>query len=128
MTGAALAALSIVVPDYDQAIAFYCDKMGFVLTADEPQGAKRWVSVQPPGGGCQIILARAETAAQRAVIGAQGGGRVWLFLQTDDFARDHSQMRAAGVEFEEEPRHEPYGIVAVWRDPFGNRWDLIERH
>ncbi len=126
MTGARLAAVSLVVPGYAEGIAFYCGVMGFTLAADIDQGHKRWVTVEPPGGGCRIVLARAENPDQQAVIGAQGGGRVWLFLETDDFARDHARMRAAGVIFEEAPRHEPYGTVAVWRDPFGNRWDLIE--
>lgn len=126
MSRAQIIALSLVVPDYDAAIAFYCGTMGFALTADLPQDGKRWVTVQPPGGGCQLVLARADTAPQRAAIGQQAGGRVWLFLQTDDFARDHARMTAAGVVFEESPRHESYGTVAVWRDPFGNRWDLIQ--
>ena len=122
-----IAAVALVVPDYDAAIAFYAGMMGFRLTADVDQGAKRWVTVQPPGGGAQLVLARAEGPAQRAAIGAQAGGRVFLFLETDDFDRDHAAMLAAGVTFEEAPRHEPYGTVAVWRDPFGNRWDLIGR-
>jgi catechol 2,3-dioxygenase-like lactoylglutathione lyase family enzyme len=120
-----IAAFTLVVPDYEAGLDFYVGKMGFRLTQDEDQGHKRWITVQAPGGGPQIVLARAENAAQRAVIGAQGGGRVWLFLETDDFARDHARMRAAGITFEEAPRVEPYGTVAVWRDPFGNRWDLI---
>ena len=106
---------------------FFVGVMGFRLTADIDQGTKRWVTVEPPGGGVQLVLARAEGAAQRAAIGNQCGGRVFLFLETDDFARDHARMMAAGIQFEEEPRHEPYGTVAVWRDPFGNRWDLIQR-
>ena len=122
-----LAAVALVVPDYDPAIAFFCGVMGFTLTADVIQGTKRWVTVQPPGGGAALVLARAEGPAQLAAIGNQSGGRVWLFLDTDDFARDHAHMLAAGVHFEEEPRQEPYGTVAVWRDPFGNRWDLIQR-
>lgn len=123
-----LGAVAIVVPDYDSAIAFYTRSCGFALTADIDQGHKRWVTVQPPGGGAHLVLARAETAAQSAAIGNQAGGRVWLFLHTDDFRRDHARMTAAGVLFEEPPRAEPYGMVAVWRDPFGNRWDLIEYH
>ncbi len=122
-----IAALSLVVPDYEAGIAFYVGVIGFTLIADIDQGPKRWVAVQAPGGGAQLILARAGNDAQRAVIGGQGGGRVWLFLETDDFARDHAAMLAAGVTFEEPPRDEPYGRVAVWRDPFGNRWDLIQR-
>ena len=126
MSSARIMALSLVVPDYDAAIAFYCGILGFTLTADPPQDGKRWVTVQPPGGGCQLVLARADTPAQQAIIGNQAGGRVWLFLQTDDFARDHARMIAAGVPFEEPPRAEEYGTVAVWRDPFGNRWDLLQ--
>ena len=116
----------MVVPEYDPAIRFFCDVMGFSLVADIPQGAKRWVVVEPAGGGARLILARAEGAAQVAAVGDQAGGRVWLFLQTADFARDHARMTAAGVVFEEAPRQEPYGVVAVWRDPWGNRWDLIQ--
>ncbi len=126
MSRARLAAVAIVVPDYDAGIAFYCGVMGFTLTDDQDQGAKRWVTLEPPGGGARLVLARAEGAAQHAAIGNQAGGRVWLFLETDDFARDAARMQAAGVQFEEPPRLEPYGTVAVWRDPFGNRWDLIE--
>ena len=126
MTGAVLGLISLIVPDYDAAIAFYCGRLGFDLTADLDQGHKRWVTVRPPGGGAQIVLARAEGDAQTAAIGQQGAGRVWLFLQTDDFARDHSAMRAQGIEFEETPRQEAYGTVAVWRDIFGNRWDLVQ--
>jgi catechol 2,3-dioxygenase-like lactoylglutathione lyase family enzyme len=120
-----LAAVSILVPDYDSGIRFYCDTLGFTLSEDIDQGHKRWVTVTPPGGGAKIVLARADTDLQRAAIGLQGGGRVWLFLQTDDFDRDYRRMQAAAVLFEEDPRDEPYGRVAVWRDPFGNRWDLI---
>ena len=121
-----ISALALVVPDYDLAIAFYVGKLGFRLTEDIDQGRKRWVTVEPPGGGARLLLARAEGAAQAQAIGNQAGGRVFLFLQTDDFARDHAAMLAAGVVFEEAPRHEPYGTVAVWRDPFGNRWDLLQ--
>ncbi|MFM7333838.1 MAG: VOC family protein [Tabrizicola sp.] len=122
---ARISALALVVPDYDAAIAFYVGKLGFRLTEDIDQGRKRWVTVEPPGGGTRLVLARADGPDQQAAIGNQAGGRVFLFLQTDDFTRDHTAMLAAGVSFEEEPRHEPYGSVAVWRDPFGNRWDLI---
>jgi catechol 2,3-dioxygenase-like lactoylglutathione lyase family enzyme len=123
-----IAAVSVIVPSYAAGLAFYRDVLGFTVTADVDQGRKRWVTVQPPGGGAQIVLAQAEGAAQVAAIGAQGAGRVWLFLETDDFAGDHARMLAAGVEFEEEPRVEGYGTVAIWRDPFGNRWDLIQYH
>ncbi len=122
---ARISALALVVPDYDAAIAFYVGKLGFRLAEDIDQGHKRWVTVEPPGGGAQLVLARAEGPTQTAAIGHQAGGRVFLFLSTDDFVRDHAAFLAAGVIFEEEPRHEPYGSVAVWRDPFGNRWDLI---
>ncbi|MCE2749056.1 MAG: VOC family protein [Rhodobacter sp.] len=127
MTGARLGALALLVPDYDAAIFFFVSVMGFRLTADIDQGHKRWVTVEPPGGGVALVLARAEGPQQLAAIGKQAGGRVFLFLETDDFARDHARMTAAGIVFEEEPRHESYGTVAVWRDPFGNRWDLIAR-
>ncbi|KIC19109.1 MULTISPECIES: VOC family protein [unclassified Leisingera] len=122
-----LHAVSLVVADYDAAIAFYCTQLGWQLAEDIDQGRKRWVRILPPGAEQgSLILARAEGAEQEAVIGNQFGGRVGLFLATDDFARDHAAMLAKGVIFEEEPRHEPYGTVAVWRDPFGNRWDLIQ--
>ena len=121
-----IAAFSLVVPDYDTAIEFYVGTLGFDLVADIPMGAKRWVAVRPDSGGTQIILARADGPDQQAAIGNQTGGRVGFFLQTDDFARDHAGMMAKGVQFEEAPRNEPYGKVAIWRDPFGNRWDLIE--
>ncbi|KIC48405.1 VOC family protein [Tateyamaria sp. ANG-S1] len=123
-----LGSLSLIVPDYDSAIAFYCEQMGFRLVADIDQGHKRWVEVQPPAGGPTFVLARADTPEQQAAIGNQGAGRVWLFLHSDDFARDHAQLSAQpGITFEEEPRHEPYGTVAVFRDLFGNRWDLIQK-
>jgi len=121
-----LSALSLLVPDYDAGIAFYCGVMGFDLLEDQDQGRKRWVRVRPTGGGPAFVLARADGAEQRAAIGQQGGGRVWLFLETDDFAADHARLIAAGVTFEEAPRHEAYGVVAVFRDAFGNRWDLIQ--
>lgn len=122
-----LAAMALLVPDYDSAVAFYVGVMGFDLLEDVDQGRKRWVTVAPRGGGCALVLARADTAEQAAAIGNQTGGRVFLFLETDDFARDHAAMLAAGVRFEETPRQEVYGTVAVWRDPFGNRWDLLQR-
>lgn len=124
-----LAAVTLVVPDYDAAIAFYVGTLGFRLVADEVQDTgKRWVMVAPDGAvsGCALLLARGTDADQRRAIGNQAGGRVFLFLETDDFARDHARMLAAGVVFEETPRSEPYGTVAVWRDPFGNRWDLLQ--
>ena len=121
-----LALLSILVPDYDDGIAFFVDQMGFDLLEDTDLGdGKRWVRVAPKGAETGFLLAKA-VGDQTAVIGNQGGGRVWLFLETDDFEGDHRSMVAKGVTFEEEPRHEPYGTVAVFRDPFGNRWDLIQ--
>ncbi len=123
-----LGAVALIVPDYQAGLDFYVGKLGFNLIEDVDQGRKRWITVAPPGGGCALVLARADSEAQRAAIGAQGAGRVWLFLETLDFAQDHAAMLAAGVVFEEAPRHEDYGIVAVWRDPFGNRWDLLQKH
>lgn len=123
-----LHAVTLVVPDYDDAIAFYTKTLRFQLTRDIDLGeGKRWVLVTPHGSdGAALLLAKADGDSQRAAIGNQTGGRVGFFLRTDDFARDHADMLANGVRFEEEPRHEPYGIVAVWQDPFGNRWDLIQ--
>lgn len=122
-----LALMSILVPDYDTGLAFFVDQMGFTLLEDTDLGdGKRWVRVGPKGAQTAFLLAKAVEPEQIAAIGNQGGGRVWLFLQTDDFARDRAAMRDKGVTFEEDPRHEPYGTVAVFCDPFGNRWDLIQ--
>ena len=128
MTRQLLHAVTLVVPDYDAAISFYVDVIGFRLLDDVPlEDGKRWVRVAPPGSNeTSLLIARAVGPEQQAAIGNQTGGRVGFFLSTDDFARDHATMLAKGVVFEEEPRNEPYGRVAVWRDPFGNRWDLIE--
>lgn len=120
-----LSAITLIIPEYDPAIAFYCGVMGFDLIEDADQGRKRWVRVAPPGAQTGFILARADDDQQRAAIGNQGAGRVWLFLRADDFGAEFDRLTAAGVTFEEEPRHEPYGKVAVFRDPFGNRWDLL---
>ncbi|MEM6887984.1 MAG: VOC family protein [Pseudomonadota bacterium] len=120
-----LEAFCLIVPEYDSGITFFCDTLGFDLVEDILQEGKRWVRVRAPGAQTSIILARASTAEQESAIGAQGGGRVWLFLRTQDFDRDHSRLVAAGVHFEEDPRQESYGTVAVFRDPFGNRWDLL---
>jgi catechol 2,3-dioxygenase-like lactoylglutathione lyase family enzyme len=120
-----LSALTLIVHDYDDAIAYYCDVMGFVLEQDIDQGDKRWVRIAPKGAQTGFILARASGPEQAAAVGNQGAGRVWLFLETQDFAKDHARLVAAGVTFEEAPRHEPYGTVAVFADKFGNRWDLI---
>jgi catechol 2,3-dioxygenase-like lactoylglutathione lyase family enzyme len=124
----AIAAVTLLVPDYDEGIAFYRGALGFELVEDSPLGeGKRWVRVRPPGGhGSALLLARAEGEAQRARVGDQTGGRVFLFLETSDFAADHARYEAAGVRFLETPRQEPYGIVAVFEDPWGNRWDLIQ--
>ena len=120
-----ISAVALVVPDYDVAIAFYTG-IGFELRTDEDLGGgKRWVTVAPPGAETALLLAKAVTPRQSAAIGEQTGGRVGFFLRTDDFDRDNARMRAAGAVFEEKPRDEAYGRVAVWRDPFGNRWDLI---
>jgi catechol 2,3-dioxygenase-like lactoylglutathione lyase family enzyme len=120
--------VAVVVHDYDKALAFYTEALGFELREDTDQGGgKRWVVVAPPGSTeTAILLAKADGPRQQDRVGDQTGGRVGLFLTTDDFARDHARMRQAGVEFEEEPRHEPYGTVAVFRDLYGNRWDMIE--
>ena len=121
-----LALTALLVRDYDEAIAFYVGQAGFDLVEDTDQGGgKRWVVVRPPGSDAGLLLARA-VGEQAARTGDQAGGRVMFFLETDDFARDHQRMAAAGVRFAEAPRHEPYGIVAVWEDLYGNRWDLIQ--
>ena len=121
-----LSLTALLVADYGAAIAFYVDKAGFDLVEDADMGGgKRWVVVRPPGSDAGLLLAKA-TGEQAARIGDQAGGRVMLFLETDDFARDHQRMVAAGVRFLEAPRSEPYGVVAVWEDLYGTRWDLIE--
>lgn len=126
--GARLASVAFLVRDYDEAIGWFTEKLGFRLVKDERQSeTKRWVVVAPPGGmGAALLLAKAADARQLAAVGAQGAGRVFLFLETDDFARDHAAMKKAGVVFLEEPRREPYGTVAVFEDLYGSKWDLIE--
>jgi predicted enzyme related to lactoylglutathione lyase len=120
-----VAFFSLLVPDYDEALAFFLP-LGFDLREDSDLGGgKRWVRIGLPGAGTEILLARAVGEAQQAAVGHQGGGRVWLFLETEDFDRDLAAFTAAGVAFESPPRDEPYGRVAVFRDPWGNRWDLI---
>ncbi len=122
--------VSLVVRDYDEAIAFYVGTLGFTLVEDTPlpEQGKRWVVVAPPGsGGSSLLLARASNPAQHARVGDQTGGRVFLFLYTDDFQRDYRAYRERGVEFVREPREEPYGTVAVFRDPYGTLWDLVQR-
>ena len=122
-----IATVALVVADYDEAIAYYRDSLGFALIADTPLGdGKRWVVVAPAGGGARLLLAVADGPEQAARIGDQTGGRVGFFLETDDFARDHAAFTANGVRFVEPPRHEVYGSVAVFEDLYGNRWDLIE--
>ena len=120
-----LATLTLLVPDYEAGLAFFAGVLGFAVIEDVDQGTKRWIRVSPPGGGAALVLARADTPSQRAAIGRQAGDRVLAFLETDAFDADRARMEAAGVAFEEATRLEPYGRVAVWRDPFGNRWDLI---
>ena len=124
-----IAAVAIVVREYDEAIAYYTGVLGFVLLEDEPrEPGKRWVLVAPPGStGTALLLARAANDAQRASIGNQTGGRVFLFLHTDDFERDYVAYAERGVRFVEAPRREAYGTVVVFEDMYGNRWDLIER-
>ena len=123
-----LHAVTLLVDDYDEAIAHYVGDLGFTLVEDTVLDAgKRWVRVAPdPAEGTSFILAVAATEAQRAAIGNQTGGRVGLFLHTDDFARDHARLVARGVEMTESPREEAYGRVVVFRDRYGNLWDLIE--
>jgi catechol 2,3-dioxygenase-like lactoylglutathione lyase family enzyme len=122
-----LAQVTLVVRDYDEAIAFYVDAVGFEIAEDvDLGGGTRWVVVRPPGSAAGLLFAEAGDEGQRARIGDQTGGRVGFFLHTDDFAGTHSRMQAAGVRFLETPRDEPYGTVAVFEDLYGNRWDLIQ--
>jgi catechol 2,3-dioxygenase-like lactoylglutathione lyase family enzyme len=123
-----LAHVALVVRDYDEAIDFYTRALGFELIEDSTLSAdKRWVVVAPSQGGASLLLAKASNDAQLSRVGNQTGGRVFLFLHTDDFHRDHRAMTAHGVNFVEGPREEKYGTVAVFEDLYGNRWDLIER-
>ena len=122
-----IATVALVVRDYDEAIGFYRDRLGFELIADNPLGpGKRWVLVAPPGGGARLLLAQAGDADEAAHIGNQAGGRVGFFLETADFAADFARFTENGVNFLEAPRHEPYGSVAVFEDLYGNKWDLIQ--
>ena len=121
--------VALVVRDYDEAIAFFCQKLHFELVEDtyQPEQDKRWVVVSPPGSnGTTLLLARASKPEQEDFIGRQTGGRVFLFLSTDDFWRDYNEMRSLGIEFVREPKTESYGTVAVFEDLYGNLWDLIE--
>jgi len=126
----AIALVSLVVRDYDEALAFYIGTLGFELVEDTPvpEQAKRWVVIRPPGGagGAQLLLARASSDEQATRIGNQTGQRVFLFLHTDDLARDHAAWTANGVVFVRPPARQPYGTVAVFKDLYGNLWDLIE--
>ncbi|MET9802422.1 VOC family protein [Streptomyces sp. NPDC006368] len=124
-----IALVTLVVRDYDEAIAFYTGPLGFALVEDSPrEDGGRWVVVRPRGAGAGtgLLLARAGDGEQRASVGAQTGGRVGFFLHTEDFTGDRALMLAAGVRFLAEPRHEPYGTVAVFEDLYGNRWDLLQ--
>jgi len=124
-----IALIALVIPDYDEAIDYYTNTLGFTLVEDEPrEPGKRWVVVTPSTeGGAMILLARAANNEQLSRVGNQTGGRVFLFLHTDDFDGDYARYRDAGVEFTESPRNESYGRVLVFRDRYGNKWDLIER-
>ncbi len=124
-----IAHIALVVRDYDEAIAFYVDVLGFDLLDDtyQPEQDKRWVLVRPPGSaGCSILLARASDEHQMGYVGDQAGGRVFLFLETDDFWRDYRLYQERGVEFTRDPKEADYGTVAVFKDLYGNLWDLIE--
>jgi catechol 2,3-dioxygenase-like lactoylglutathione lyase family enzyme len=121
--------VALVVRDYDEAIDFYCHKLHFTLVEDtyQPEQDKRWVVVAPPGSnGASLLLARASTPAQEAFIGNQTGGRVFLFLNTDDFWRDYQEMLSNGIHFVREPKNAIYGTVAVFEDLYGNLWDLVQ--
>ncbi len=125
-----LGLVSLVVRDYDEALEFFVGKLGFVLVEDSPvpEQEKRWVVVSPPGASeSRLLLARASSPDQDSRVGAQTGGRVFLFLYTDDFRRDYDRYRASGVEFVRPPKDEPYGTVAVFKDLYGNLWDLVQR-
>lgn len=123
-----IARIALVVKDYDEAIAFYTQKLGFTLQEDTRlTEEKRWVVVTPPGSiECSLLLAKAANNEQAAAIGNQTGGRVFLFLYTDDFWRDYHRFIANGVEFARPPKQEPYGMVAVFKDLYGNLWDLLQ--
>jgi len=123
-----IAHIALVVADYDEAIRFYTEKLGFRLEEDTIlSDTKRWVIVSPPGSaGCQLLLAKAANEEQQSRVGNQTGGRVFLFLYTDDFWRDYNDMVSKGISFVREPAKEPYGTVAVFADLYGNLWDLIQ--
>jgi catechol 2,3-dioxygenase-like lactoylglutathione lyase family enzyme len=123
----AIGSVCLLARDYDEAIAFYTGRLEFTVVEDTPLGGgKRWVLLAPPGpGGTRLLVARAQGRKERAAVGRQAGGRVFLFLHTDDFSRDYREMRRRGVRFNEEPREEAYGTVAVFEDLYGNKWDLL---
>lgn len=124
-----IALVSLVVDDYDDALAFFIGKLGFDLVEDTfvPEQSKRWVVVTPPGASeSRLLLAKASTEDQKSRVGSQTGGRVFLFLHTDNFRRDYERYKANGIEFVREPKREPYGMVAVFKDLYGNLWDLVE--
>ncbi|PPK84111.1 putative enzyme related to lactoylglutathione lyase [Neolewinella xylanilytica] len=125
-----IAQFSLLVHDYDAAIDFYVGKLGFDLVEDTPLSEeKRWVRVRPGGeAGAAILLAKASTDEQRALVGSQGAGRVWLFLDTDDFEHDYGRLLERGVKIVRERSEEPYGTVCVFADLYGNRWDLVQRN
>lgn len=119
--------VALLVHDYDEAIDWFIRVMRFSVLQDLPQGeGKRWVLLGTDGDGTRLLLARAATPEQRALVGNQAGGRVFLFLDTDDFERDYTRMKAQGAQFLEQPRREPYGTVAVFKDLYGNKWDLLQ--
>ncbi|MCB9844696.1 MAG: VOC family protein [Phycisphaeraceae bacterium] len=123
-----LSLVAVTVLDYDEAIDFYINRLGFALEEDtDLGGGKRWVRVRPRGSDCAILLARATDDRQRASVGNQTGGRVFLFIETDDFWRDHGALTSRGVAFVRPPHEEPFGTVAVFEDLYGNRFDLIQR-
>jgi catechol 2,3-dioxygenase-like lactoylglutathione lyase family enzyme len=129
MTSQRIGLVSLLVDDYEDALAFFIGKLGFNLVEDTfvPEQSKRWVVVAPPGANeSRLLLAKASTENQKSAIGSQTGGRVFLFLYTNDFWRDYERYKASGVIFVREPKHEPYGIVAVFEDLYGNLWDLLE--
>jgi catechol 2,3-dioxygenase-like lactoylglutathione lyase family enzyme len=123
-----LALVSLVVRDYDEALEFFVGKLGFALVenSEVPEQGKRWVVVVPPGSDARLLLARASSEEQQSRIGNQTGGRVFLFLYTDDFWRDYDAYKSKGVVFLREPKEEAYGTVAVFRDLYGNLWDLLQ--
>jgi catechol 2,3-dioxygenase-like lactoylglutathione lyase family enzyme len=124
-----ISSFALLVSDYDQAIAYYTEKLGFELREDSPrENGKRWVLVAPIGAQTSILLAKTVTDSQHAFIGNQTGGRVGFFLHTDDFKRDYALYLSRGVHFCEQPRNEEYGSVAVFEDLYGNRWDLLQLH